>query len=82
MSGPGWHCDGCGDYRAHDGRGSYSVEKRELRAENERLRAALASVIACINVATHRGWHHSQVDAVQAAGDAAQAALSESEDPK
>ncbi len=35
--GPGWHCDGCGDYRAVDGKEVYSVEKRELRAENQRL---------------------------------------------
>jgi hypothetical protein len=39
--GPGWYCDGCGDYRMHDGKESYSVAKRELRTENERLLAVV-----------------------------------------
>jgi hypothetical protein len=37
MMGPGWYCDGCGDHRMHDGKESYSEEKRRLRQENERL---------------------------------------------
>jgi hypothetical protein len=55
-----------------------SREAREiehLRAENERLRSALASVLASIHIATCRGWHHSQIGDVQEAADEAQSAL-------
>ena len=41
MSGPGWYCDGCGDYRCHDGHESYSVAQRDLRTRAEAAEAAL-----------------------------------------
>lgn len=49
--GPGWWCDGCGDYRMHDGKESYSVEKRELREEIARLRVVVEAA---------RKWRNSE----------------------
>lgn len=47
MSGPGWHCDGCGDYLiSDDGRGSRSVAQDRLRAEVKRLRAGIEKYLA------------------------------------
>lgn len=46
MSGPGWHCDGCGDYLVYDEtqKQSVSVAQKDLRTLNERYKLALRRI--------------------------------------
>ncbi len=39
--GPGWFCDGCGDYRMRGEHGCYSVALAEMRAQRDEARGLL-----------------------------------------